>query len=515
MGKKVLAIKDNLKFYATDRVTCFERPVATILENYRKFYGSYTYMFIKIIQSYEIPYENNIEYLVIDFWNRYLGISVKESLISYGLINAVKNKIEQDIPVLIMGNLIDLFYSEKYKVKNWGHLFLTTGYDEEKQLLLLLDDSHLKANTKYEPFAITEQIMEQMVTKMEWFGKTDKIYTLEKNDAFNTKKDKDILVFLLHMFLAGMEGSQFMELKHIYDIHNLLINGERNEKNEYNLESISWNFLNVIKKKGVFIDELIDHMERMEYPKELINHIQDVYRNLYYEWERFCNRELAKCLRGKKEYRAELSQDIFSAEKNLKNQIEKCIKYLEDYDILKDNRTHLIYDAENNESNIIVMDDGIIKFNFYGYEIFNSWIQDDCPKLYLQKQINKDEKHKIIKATFLIDKDFEESNFQVGLFIKTDNGEIYYGALDNNNKLVFDIFGQSNLDLQYPFQTEITLFLEYQLNELVFGIIEKGNKVSKLKRPFTPISSFDIGIACKTWGNGKKLNVNIDDFGID
>lgn len=517
MKKELGSIKDTLKYYGLDRVTCLEHPVAVVLESYMKHFGSYFYMITKIAQSYSFSDEKNGKDLVVSFWNRYLGIDVESFPLSREILVDVKKYVDKGLPVLLFGNLIELFYSKNYKEKNWEHLFLFTGYDDEKKLLIIQDDIHLKGTPKYEQFWLPESIVENMLLKDRFFGDNSKGFTLIKNNKFNTHSDKDILLYIIKLLIKGISEGKYAEKEIIEKLYKVLLDENLDfAHKEFYIETLSLRFLNVIKYKEVFIEELVSHLERFCYPKEGIEDLRIIRNELHYVWEKYTQKELVKCMRRKEELCVIIPEEIIVNEAKLSKHLSKCIEYLEsckEVDEVRENK-NIIYLTENNESNIIAMEKDNIVFLFDDKKIYNSWTEDECPKVFLDKIIDANRKKWFITSHISIDESFMESKFEAGLFIKTDNN-IYFGGIDVDNKLVLDIIGRNNLDVNYSFITDITIFMEYKDDNIYFGIINGTEKIVKLRRAFSAGEEITFGLACKTWGNGEKLKVTFRDYRVE
>ena len=80
------------------------------------------------------------------------------------------------------------------------------------------------------------------------------------------------------------------------------------------------------------------------------------------------------------------------------------------------------------------------------------------------------------------------------------------------NKLVFDCIVKSNMDIEYAFPHKITLFIECSDKVAEFGFMDGNNRIIKLHRAIEIDDCIEFGIACKTWGTGKRLKVCFEDY---
>lgn len=512
--KTLFEIKDNLKYYGLDRVTCFEHPIAVVLESYHDGYGSYSYMITKTFQAYHIQDVENNEELVINFWKNYLGVDVISFDLSENVLDDIKQYIDDDIPVLIFGNLIELFYSNNYKLKNWEHLFLFVGYDEVRRLLMIQDDGHLKGTPSYELFCLPEEVIKNIISKDSFFRSNKNGYILKKNDKFASKTEKEILLYLLETFALAIKSKRYSESNIISRLCEMVDKQEcESERMSYIINNMKLYFINTVKFKDVFIEELLSHMHKFNYPTGQAEELRNIKNELSYVWEKYTSSTLKKFLKNKKDIDHSIPNEINLCEQKLYKKIEDCIEYLKKYKNSElPGDCKIDYLTENNEDNLIHMDGDKIIFEFNNNKIYNTWTEDYCPKVYLgDKKYNLNKKY-IIYATICIEPEYLETKFEAGIFMRFDKSDMYFGGIDVNNKLVFDCIGKSNMDIEYAFPHKITLFIECSDKVAEFGFMDGNNRIIKLHRAIEIDDCIEFGIACKTWGTGKRLKVCFEDY---
>lgn len=218
-------------------------------------------------------------------------------------------------------------------------------------------------------------------------------------------------------------------------------------------------------------------------------------------------------MKNKKDIDHSIPNEINLCEQKLYKKIEDCIEYLKKYKNSElPGDCKIDYLTENNEDNLIHMDGDKIIFEFNNNKIYNTWTEDYCPKVYLgDKKYNLNKKY-IIYATICIEPGYLETKFEAGIFMRFDKSDMYFGGIDVNNKLVFDCIGKSNMDIEYAFPHKITLFIECSDKVAEFGFMDGNNRIIKLHRAIEIDDCIEFGIACKTWGTGKRLKVCFEDY---
>lgn len=135
MERRILI--NNTVEYSLDRVSCFERTIANQL-NYRNgYYGDLFIALSKMYQFYFLQNNQNIRKEVFRLSKDILNvkiINIKRKNIRKYMSESSNSKC---LPIVGV-DLIDLFYSNYYKEKDWPHWFLITGYDEYRKIFFFM-----------------------------------------------------------------------------------------------------------------------------------------------------------------------------------------------------------------------------------------------------------------------------------------------------------------------------------------------------------------------------------------
>ena len=222
MAKTVIHIKDSENKYSLDKVGCFERPTALILGALGSDDASFYLMFRKLFQVYTLDIEQHSDYHLdeksSDVWifDR-LGLTRKWA--AGPLKDAVAELIASQTPVLVPGNLREIYFSDHYKSGDWPHLFLVNGYDGDNELFYVLDYiqnknvSELMTNTSvpYDKCILRADDLEAAYRAYTCFHADLSVQYFEKQDKFDHIDKRELLLAFLELLRDRMESQQFIE----------------------------------------------------------------------------------------------------------------------------------------------------------------------------------------------------------------------------------------------------------------------------------------------------------------
>lgn len=522
MGNIIKNIKVNDDSYSFEKISCFERPVGIALSRYNEMYSSYYYMYIKLVESYNVlkyKDENYVDYkftyLTTVLLEEYMGIKYNKYYTDNEISHFVENQIDKNNPVLIPCNLYGLYYSAHYMIHNWPHLFLINGYDEKRKLYNIIDSE--QTNDKYSDFFMKYDQMEEIYRLHDCFHKKTDIFYLEQINSNDSKDEKEILINFMELYLNGLDKQPYKELE-IIDVINSMTNNCNIESN-YSLETLTRRLLNIPKYKEVIFSELIKCLELYKYNVNEIDLMSSIMNKLISSWTLFINKSLRKVYCHKPiEYNTNTLNDIYIYENELRKCIEKANKSLNNFsmcDTKLNEHDDLDYYCENNHDNIISIKNKVITFDFNNDKEYNSWLYDNCPKYIFNKKINLDSEN-YFAVTVNIDEISEETSYHCGIIIRTDNNQLYMWGIDSGISLKFDHIGVINIKEEALVDLNLVLYISINNDKCEFGYYDqKKNNQIIVDTVYLDSNVLEVGVACKTWGNKKRLLAQFSDYNLN
>ncbi len=161
--KQVKVVEDKHTYL---NINCFEKPTCILLDNIGSGYSDIFFLYIKIIECYEIKtfreevlsnFFITMKYILDEILQ--LDIELFEQV--ENLHQTIKSHIDKGKPVMVSGNLKYLFYSKYYMEEDYAHLFLIKGYDDEKQIYYILDDKQ-RTDEKCDEFILQFSEIERL-----------------------------------------------------------------------------------------------------------------------------------------------------------------------------------------------------------------------------------------------------------------------------------------------------------------------------------------------------------------
>jgi hypothetical protein len=167
-------IIDNIKEncddpYSWTQLNCFNRAWSILYGSFNSgyfdlflFYLSYFNAFMvdgyftRIFEA-EKFYTPFMEFAK-DILEKRFGLCTKQTdfLTEDEMHNKIMYEIDQDRPVLVPGDLMNLYYDSGYQRESHAHYFIIKGYDAQRKIYFVLDNMHLDggSSTVYKDFVI-------------------------------------------------------------------------------------------------------------------------------------------------------------------------------------------------------------------------------------------------------------------------------------------------------------------------------------------------------------------------
>lgn len=515
---KKLNLHDIPYEYDYDVINCFEHPIASII-NY--FDRSYTSSYIALAKFRGIYTQGNIRKLVLNEMKELFGIEVFDtSKLTYKMI--IEN-LDKNIPMLVGVNLKQIFYSEHYMNKNWGHWLLIKGYNRLGELVSIFDNTQYEySGHEYGTFHLPFELLKKANDDYKKvFGKEYAVLGFRQE---KTIEPIHVLKYILSEFikidLSVEKNYKQMEL--LGALRSLI--GEENIDVEYYGNELKKKLINVNKYRKLFQSEIERFMQMYEYESSGLEEYKNQCIELNNLWEIFIMKKTVETVRGRF-LDIGLDTGIIEKEKKIQQILTGFSNYMEketetilskgksksyESDIQKEENT-ISYVLENNEDAIITGNDEQIEFYFQGKRTYNWWDMDEAPKVLLQSGLPN--QRFTIRLILKIDSCYNAKNHEAGIFIRNrKTGQSLILGLENEENIVLDETEITGHKLFVGQSEPYSLFLKNRA-----GILECGLQVSDTDEVFFTheygsMEDSEIGLVCKTWGKGGKLRVTFQEI---
>lgn len=501
-----LAIDKTYDNYDFSEIRCIEKPFAIILDSYMVGYGNLFYLALKFSQSYLIKKYNaqstfeDIYKLQIKILKDFFCLDFNlENVEEKEIIDWTKTKIGQNCIPLIFGNLRELYYSKYYQKEDWGHVFLITGYDEKRELLNIYDSSqkykeeHL---AKYGSYVMTNEILQKMYHSRERLSNIKPGYIKVKQ--LTDMPDQEIVINAIMTDIKSSIIDKYREIEMLELIET--------EKDKSKQELMINDLMRVRNAKRMFLNFFCEYNEKNSDLKKIAD-------ELICEWQKLINNALIMIYRNQKIDFKQIEGHISKFERKF----QKWCR--EEFD--NDNTSLKIISKKKDDEEIRNNDDGIIskkgnvaEFSFSNLsKVYPDFGSDNAPKIIIKKKGTGIEKY-LIKASVEVNKSDEFSEFLAGIYVKTITGDIYYWGNCCNQTIRFDLCGINNniFETHADLKKQVIYIKLEGEKQLYLGINNDNNKLCWIYNTVLENKLVEIGIACKTWGMTKLLDLNIELF---
>lgn len=499
MYNLLYGIKDIGIKYPIDYVDCFERPIAFIYNWLKPGINELFIAYRKMYQSYEFDIDD-----VDNIFKNYedeIGIRCNKVVTENNCIDIIIKLIDNGHPVVVPGNLKALYYSKYYLQDNWPHLFLIKGYDTEKKLFYMLESTQQYVEDdipQYVDYPILFENLQQVFHEYSIMRESNIYYF----DLVNSDlKYHQILKKCFQLLYDALLNQRYIEYEILKEIDDM-------EEIHYYSDYI----LNIAKYRITMIETLMKCMQQLSYDTSRIAQIVSELSGLWKFNNLLVVRKLQK--KGTQLVKYTVTDKTVDLEQQLLLEILNCISFLTDISLEFIDKD--LYQYENNEDNIIEYIDKQFNFNFSTGRIYNSWLTDHCPKVYIYNEKKLLDAFRFQVTCTVINKSCKEGH-QEGIFFRTASNLMYTFAMDYMKLLVFDFVGRHTVDShEYAMDNQtFSLFVKFANNILSYGFITEDNLEIECGQYRLNEKIRQVGIFCKTWNECKNYKLSFKDFQID
>lgn len=507
---KKISVYDMQKNFYIDEVTCFEHPIAVAMNYYSSKCSSLYLTLAKMYGIYFGDGRENIRETIFKSIREIIGINRVE----YGkaTVDIIRKNIDKGIPVIVGVNLKNIFYSEYYMKRDWGHWILVNGYDEQNKTFNIVDNTQFgKLGERYDEFVITYDILLQASKEYrKRFGNEYVCLALEQEKEFDYKR---ALIHILEKYDA-IEIDNISEYRQIQLLEMLNeVSADNSEHGKYYREEFKKKLININKYREVLFEEIASIMADFNYDIEKRYIYQGRIKNLYELWDNYIMVNLVKASRGR--FIACNSNEISAAENDIQNEIKAFIEYLYKNENISDNenknkiKDEITYEKINNGDGIIYGNDEKIIFNFDGKRTYNWWIEDEAPKVKIYSGHIENNSNIKINTCIEIVRDTVsqyDGMLQTGIYIHTyaDNRN-YICGFEGNEKWILDRVGYDGLYLDINNKYEISV--EITQSVVIFRKVVKQDEYQIFSQKVNTDDGLEVGLVCKTWNKPSKVKV--------
>ncbi len=495
-------LKKYSESYDVNHLNCMERPFAAALNSFNSIYRSLFIILLKMSQCYKIRnYEKDLysEFRTIKkvkyILKKEFNVELSEVTCSPENINTTIEKIlDNNNPVFVPGNLIELFYSKFYKTSDWMHLFLIKGCDSFKKIYHILDSTQRRDELDYDcyDFVITYDILKDMYASFNKNIYHEKIYFIDSNKVDRTPDINNILLNILNLFCFDLEEEPYNEILEL-------------KPNSPNCDHL----FRLANYKEAFWGELIIVLKYCLKENNYISDFEQGTKYLIEKWKAFDRKLIYNLLKKNHQIIENSLNEIIKIEEKLR---EKCKYFLNElknqkYVFMNNDSIKHYYTENNNDLIIKNIGDNSFEFNFDGRKFYNSWFSDDSPKIVFRMPeydinsiIKFESQFKIIDAS-------KAQSYMLGVFFRCASGITYFWGINCGTSILFENTGvNSNI---------IEVFESYEDYKIGFTISNKKIQLfyyDQLKKKKTVDTNtiltepiVEYGIECKTWEKPQKL----------
>lgn len=504
-------IKDD---YLIQNVNCLEKPIGIVLNGYNSQYRFLFLMFLKMIESYNIRYYYDNDVLQMHSMNRARCVLKREFSINlycegkfYDLHKFIEKNIDNNNPVLLVGNLKELYYSQYYKKENWIHSFIIKGYNRENKVYYIMDSLQRGNDSSYNyyDFVIPYYIVEDMYRSLNENIYKEGVFYFKSEEIDANVNHKMLIEKCLKILIEQVCEQPYVEI----DIVNKLLTNKNINVREYE------KLLNITHYKEVFYNELKNALSQYIMDSTLYEQFIKLKDELIKESLMINNKVIYYIYKNNKEKALMELYKMKDKEKEMMELLKKIRTKLSNIKNLDKVSEDSKITYENNEDNIIKnVSDGVYVFNFNNNKIYNSWIKDNSPKIVWR---NLHKKELIVRTKIKLLNYENGTKFFAGIFAKTEDNSLYYWGINSALSLTLENTGVNPSIIEVPkCSDEVLLKIKIMKGRWYLEYSLDGGEHMNHVEEYVLISSGiqELGIGCKTWSSAQKVSFVVTDFEI-
>nr|WP_243277869.1 BtrH N-terminal domain-containing protein [Clostridium yunnanense] len=476
--------------------------MAIAFKSFNKRYFDIYLLISSFVQVYIAKDENKTPYSFIDIYNEFIKDIFDIEIVKQkfdnkeAMHNCIKKAIDNDMPVLIPGDLYNLFYFPNYKKEHFSHLFIIKGYDSDTNIYYILDSAHIDsgASTILGDFAIKKVDMYDL-SKLycAYFENEESIQYLY---TFRKCSKKNVSVYdtlkLLERILRMLQDGKLNSIYWEEELVKQLGSGSGDSQMMYGFT----NFKSVYQ---FYINELLKEVKVDQISVEKFTELSGEVNK---EWIEIRNKTAYYAARKANDFK-----DIYQRiEKNISLENEcrtLLISILADIKSVKQEESSISkgFVILNNNDAVIENTEKGIRIKHYIFKTYDTWLAQDNAAQILIKDIGK---RFSIETRISTNTNLGEW-FHAGIIVKLKDGTKY--LFGNHKKEEVSIFCPSLGDkfqvyskASYNQETKSYFKVCKKDNEIFFYIHDYEENETKLIYSMYLNEEIDsVGLFSKTW----------------
>ncbi|AIQ63687.1 hypothetical protein PSTEL_11945 [Paenibacillus stellifer] len=497
-------IKPGNDDYPLTHLTCFEKPFGIAVEGLASGHSSLFYMYLKLLTTHECLIT---DYDLYDLCSEILPkLGFRLNLFrECDPILLIEEQIAAGRPVLVPGNLRELYYSSHFDATDWPHMFLITGYDKEHELFSVIDGTQKRSNEhNYEEFVIPYPIIDKMYRSyLRNYASETGIVSLER-----TEQAIDIPRFIeesLDLYVAQRSDAPPVEIAFF----------EALTSSPSPSIDLSTNLLlKHINYKEVYYSELFALLTRYSRvdPDDL-NRMKDKVNSLAEKWRKAITRYAVHFKRGKTGSWREITVPAFQEEADMCRMMQELRERLSHHAACWIEERGSLWIYENNRDKLIAGHGTRLLFHFANSKLYNSWINDESPKALLNQDLKG--RNWLFSCEVCADATEPETEYHGGIVLRSTTGELFFWGIYRGESLVLQKIGDDHIPSTVLLSAKrFILELEHAGGLYMFRYGYSRDEVKEVYRT-TALKPVDqLGVGCKTWGTYKPLTLTFSDVGV-
>lgn len=500
-------MKPNNIDYSVDYISCYQKAFGTCLNKFNPDYARLFYMLSSACKCYEFSKFKDLDFQAIQskIINDVFQISFATEKVSDNFHDEIMDHIKAGNPVVVPGNLRELFYSQHYKESDWGHPFIIKGFDSDKQLYYIIDDAHLTGDVSKD-FSIRYEDLESVFNAFNTFISSDvkhRIYVFSKNSK-NLKEPYDVFSEIISIYLDEYHYEHKEKILLDQICQDELLKG--------NYENQFFNPLYILKNmpkyKEVFFAELIHSFQLyMDVSEKTLTNLENQKNDLKSLWEMCINSFFKKYYRNSQDMCLPNIDLAIKAERSIYDEIKFICnsKSGNKSDLKKAESSYVI----ENGQGIVTYKENTFCFNFDGSQIYNTWFHDESPKVMYDAILLNNK----FQVSVEIADNPENADFTAGIVLKTVDEQIFFFGIDGEKRINLDKANavESYSEILGKFK-KVTLSVDLSEEKKCNFVYKLPNKEESFLFHSLEISAEikSIGFGCKTYNRAKLLDVRFN-----
>lgn len=518
-------IRENKDNFNWDEMNCYFKPILIILDAYgNNFYdaGLLLFSFYNIYQINNyfndftpIKREENFFNFYNDILNNIMGVELKKRTFDNlppqdGFEKVITDNIDNNIAMVISGDLKELYYSSNYLKQSHPHYFIIKGYDKERRLFYTIDNIQIDrgSDAVYKEFFIPFDLLYKMTKayKQNILLFENEAYMIEYH--IKEKSNTNIVMWSIQNVIDAFNSMKNEKLSYQfieeafrdYVLLNKINFEQMNDQDKINQMSYISNLANM---KNVFFVILIKFLKLCNCEENIICNIELLKKDIIHLWSKAHIYMLD--IMGGKDVEYEQISKYFTCAIAKEYELRECVIDLKL--VLNDEKLETDENNIINKNNLYIKNtnNALTRIGSNEFSViltdenrYDMWLEE-FTAVRIGKNYSKDY---FVQANVSVDK--ESTKYHDGIAVHLDNGAtIMFGVVCSDIQLYKLSIYCPDIDDYILYEKEIntdliTLRAEYNDDKIKFISI-LNDDIQIVKTVKSSNSSTDVELFTRTW----------------